>query len=385
MRTLPVLVVLAGLVAAASPTLAQPVDDGRPVKPAPGQPPAAAPVPSGARMVFESTNHDFGSIPDTAKVCHKFPFANKGTGTLVISNVHASCSCTAADPEKKEYAPGETGEIEVCFDPHGKNGPQNQTVTVSTNDDASPAIVLSISAAIRAAITIDPPIVDFGDVLRGTPASRTIKVVGRAKDFEATYASVARALLFRTEVLETKDVDVEGEKLRETTIEIKLTGSERLGGLQSVATIRTTDPENPLTSVQLQAAIVPDVRAIPPRVTFGVLEPGNPIDTKFRVNTRTNRSFKIVKVEQTGNIEPPLEITYEAVEGTDNKEYLVTVKGSAPAKRVAYQNMVKITTDLPDEPPIEVAVNGAIRAAPQLLEAPPTGPIGPDPGGSDKP
>ncbi|VAX40487.1 hypothetical protein MNBD_PLANCTO03-1825, partial [hydrothermal vent metagenome] len=47
-----------------------------------------------ADLVFVETSHDFGRISDEGSVEHIFAFTNNGTGTLHISNLKGSCSCT---------------------------------------------------------------------------------------------------------------------------------------------------------------------------------------------------------------------------------------------------------------------------------------------------
>ncbi|HYQ57148.1 MAG TPA: DUF1573 domain-containing protein, partial [Draconibacterium sp.] len=48
-----------------------------------------------AKVVFEESEHDFGSFLESAGVQKTtFKFKNEGDAPLVLSNVRASCGCT---------------------------------------------------------------------------------------------------------------------------------------------------------------------------------------------------------------------------------------------------------------------------------------------------
>ena len=53
------------------------------------------------KLVLQQTEFDFGDIKQGDVVSHTFVLSNSGGDLLKISNVQASCGCTAATPEKK--------------------------------------------------------------------------------------------------------------------------------------------------------------------------------------------------------------------------------------------------------------------------------------------
>ncbi|MDD3004166.1 DUF1573 domain-containing protein [Flavobacterium sp.] len=99
---------------------------------------SAATNPDGkfAKMEFSAPEHDFGTINGEDKVETVFIFTNTGETDLVISKAHGSCGCTVPDYPKQPIAPGQKGDIKVSFNPKGKNGMQNKTVTLTVNTEA---------------------------------------------------------------------------------------------------------------------------------------------------------------------------------------------------------------------------------------------------------
>ncbi len=92
--------------------------------------------------------HDFGEINPSVKAIYDFVVTNTGEDNLIIRKVKASCGCTAATPEKKVLAKGESTKIHVEFDPRGKSGRQSKTITVITNDPKNSNVLLRITGNI---------------------------------------------------------------------------------------------------------------------------------------------------------------------------------------------------------------------------------------------
>ncbi len=87
----------------------------------------------GAKMKFEKTEHDFGTINEGDIVETVFKFTNSGKSELIITSAKASCGCTVPQWPKEPIMPGETGEIKVKFDSKRKPNLQQKRITLITN------------------------------------------------------------------------------------------------------------------------------------------------------------------------------------------------------------------------------------------------------------
>jgi len=95
-------------------------------------------------LQFQDKIHDFGEVAEhNGSVTHEFSFLNKSARPVVILSVQPSCGCTTPGWFKEPIAPGKTGFIKASFDPRGRPGYFNKSLTVSTDLDAN-AIVLQI-------------------------------------------------------------------------------------------------------------------------------------------------------------------------------------------------------------------------------------------------
>ena len=102
-----------------------------------------------AKIEFETTVIDYGTIEKGADGIRVFKFKNTGNAPLVVSAVKSSCGCTVPKKPEAPILPGEDGEIQVKYDTKRVN-PIRKTITVTSNAD-TPTVALKIKGNV-----IDP-------------------------------------------------------------------------------------------------------------------------------------------------------------------------------------------------------------------------------------
>jgi hypothetical protein len=98
---------------------------------------------------FYNTTYDAGKVLEGEKVEIAFRFKNSGKDDLVIESVKASCGCTATAPKDKVIKAGQESEIVATFNSRGRQGVQNKSVTVRSNDPDNPNIVLRLKVEVE--------------------------------------------------------------------------------------------------------------------------------------------------------------------------------------------------------------------------------------------
>ena len=93
-----------------------------------------------AKIEFETTVIDYGTIEKGANGIRVFKFKNTGNAPLVVSAVKSSCGCTVPKKPEAPILPGEDGEIQVKYDTKRVN-PIRKTITVTSNADTPTADV----------------------------------------------------------------------------------------------------------------------------------------------------------------------------------------------------------------------------------------------------
>jgi hypothetical protein len=104
----------------------------------------SAPATAQGVLVFDRTTHEFGVVTDDAEVATTFRFENRGDRPLQIMAVRPSCGCTVPDFTDGIVAPGESGVIEVAFNPAGRSGSVRQDVVVIADTNAADLVTQSL-------------------------------------------------------------------------------------------------------------------------------------------------------------------------------------------------------------------------------------------------
>lgn len=86
-----------------------------------------------AKMEFEETDYDFGTVKKGTKVSHTYKFKNTGKVPLVISDARSTCGCTVPTYPKYPIEPGKGGTIKVVFDTTNFSDRQGKPVTITAN------------------------------------------------------------------------------------------------------------------------------------------------------------------------------------------------------------------------------------------------------------
>ncbi|MEM1330522.1 MAG: DUF1573 domain-containing protein [Planctomycetota bacterium] len=309
---------------------------------------------------FEQTRHDFGDVYDDKKVTHVFKFTNTGDGELVISNVKGSCGCTVPEMAKTNYAPGESGEITVAFNPARRSGVQNQRVTVNTNVPGRRVHQLSIRSVVKPLVYLDPAVLQFGAIEKGGDASMSFTVTGRKEGFQIEELDFTRTEAFDAELGEAETVFIEGTEMVRYPVTVSLNENAQVGRLNDVLEIRTNDERKQAVYLNVVSMVQGDLMLNPPRLSLGIVAPGERFTQQVRVVHRKREPFNIVsaRIREGGVNKVPPEVTIEPL---SEWSYRITINGIAPEGRRFLRGNLIIESDVPGETMTEVLYYGNIR------------------------
>ena len=103
---------------------------------------------NGAKIRFESMEHQYGTIAKGSNGDCQFTFWNDGNEPLILQNVKASCGCTTPKYTQKPVMPGEKGVIDVHYNTNNVGG-FSKTVTVTSNAVNNQRVVLRIKGTVK--------------------------------------------------------------------------------------------------------------------------------------------------------------------------------------------------------------------------------------------
>jgi len=112
---------------------------------------AKAQSPTAPDIVFEETNHDFGTVTEGELATHEFNFTNKGKEPLILTNVKASCGCTTPQWPREPILPGQKGVIKAIYNSKGRPGAFTKSITITSNAK-TPTKVVYIKGKVEKAV-----------------------------------------------------------------------------------------------------------------------------------------------------------------------------------------------------------------------------------------
>ena len=101
------------------------------------------------KLMITKKVHDFGKIEQGTTASTIFVLVTNGKSELNIRKTHASCGCTIASLNSDVIAPGEELELGVTFNSAGRRGNQQKSITIYSNDPATPVQRVTIKALVR--------------------------------------------------------------------------------------------------------------------------------------------------------------------------------------------------------------------------------------------
>ena len=111
---------------------------------------------NGFGLEWKTKTVSIEAAPDQDSAEGVFNFTNNGDRAVTIESVKSSCGCTVPELEKREYLPGESGEIRAIFTFGNRTGEQRKTITVVTDEIDAQKTNLLLEVSIPKLIQVKP-------------------------------------------------------------------------------------------------------------------------------------------------------------------------------------------------------------------------------------
>jgi hypothetical protein len=347
-----------------------PAGDKLPPRPGQLSPPPAQPIGPCGRFTPDEKSFNFGKILSSNSVEHVFKFKNTGDANLIITSASGSCHCTVPQLSKMDYAPGETGEIKVIFDPKGKAaGAVQQRITVVSNDPASPTTSLLIEADVQPIVTIEPKIIAFNQLAKGESRTVDMSITGRMDGFAVTGIKFdGQGDDIKAEIGKAEPIDMNGEKFFKVPVKIIYPPAKKIERFNRNMIITTNDAREKEARIPVLGEVVGDVETKPQRVTMGLVARTAEFSNTATIASRGGKPFRILGIKQVappaGREDPQLAIDFKPLKGGDGSvsdSYTLAISGKAP--NAQYRGVIDfdVLTDVPGEEAVRMGVYVVVR------------------------
>lgn len=337
-------------------------------------------------ITFDKTTHDFGKINEAdGRVTTVFTFKNEGIAPLVLSNVRASCGCTTPKWTREPIEPGQTGEITVTYNPSGRPGRFQKTVTVTSNA-TEPSTRLYIKGEVipKPVKPVDEYPVKMGELsLKRKSANFGTLTQGSSKQIEIEYANqtsqpVTVAILMSENDSYIKNnvtlQTVEPNQTGKLQFSLQTTECPLLGPVSTTAYVMVNGKRDISSTyeISLSANIKEDfsqltveqrqqapIAEIEKEINLGTIAKGKKTASKITIaNVGINPLYVrrvIVNDEKIKYVAP------KAVKGGKKADLKLEVEVAANANPAQYSRVLTLITNDPNKPVTNVKINWVVE------------------------
>ena len=289
-----------------------------------------------ATPMFETTEHDFGTVARGAKAEFEFVLSNIYVENVHIASVHTSCGCTSVSIKNPLLKTYEKGAIVARLNSHSFYGRKGATITVTIDQPFFAEVQLHVNSYIRSDVVFHPGSVQFASVKQGAPADSRVAInyAGRP-DWQILEVRSANPHL-SGEVVETNRAGGQvGYELL-----VHLDRHAPAGYLQDHLVLVTNDRNSTQVPVPVEAKIETGVTVSPSSLFMGVVQPGQQVTKPLVI--RADKPFRILSVTCDDT-----NFTFDVSAETEPKAiHLIPVTFAAGTDAGKISKMIRIETDL---------------------------------------
>lgn len=336
---------------------------------------------AGPEITWLTLSHNFGAFDeDHGPVAYDFSFVNTGDAPLTVLAARASCGCTRPLYPSESVAPGDTAVITVAYNPEGRPGRFNKSVSIETDAVNQPKTKLQIQGVVIGAVSsvagqypfdmgalkFNKGAVMFGQVER--PRLKTVFTNAYNRSSDSIRPRVVTKPRYVDITFEPKTVGP-GEQL--TLISYFRSADSDLWGLVEDSVIITTGREQfalPFTAIVKEdfSSLSPaDIDKAPVaslsdnNIDFGRLEPG---EVASRTLTLTNSGQSTLEVRRLYTADRGVSVSIDHKSIKKGKSATITITadpGQLPDKILNAR--ISLITNAPLSPTQTIRALGEIK------------------------
>jgi hypothetical protein len=286
--------------------------------------------------MFETTNHEFGSVARSAKAEYEFRLTNIYLEDLHIASVRSSCGCTQPRIKKADLKTYETGAIIATINTAAFQGTKGATVTVTFDKPYYAEVQLQVSVFIRSDVAVEPGSVALGELAQGEAADRNVTVTHVGGDDWKVLSVRSDNSHIRGEAVETS----RGGGHVSYKLNVHVDKDMPVGYVNDQLTLVTNDQGTAQVPVAVEGRVLSGVTVSPASLFMGVVKPGDKVQKQLVV--RGKKPFRILSIKCDG-------ATFEFDSSADQEAkttHLIPVTFVAGDKVGKVSGKIQIETDL---------------------------------------
>ncbi len=321
----------------------------------------AVPVPD---IAANSSSLEFENVGVGSSQTETVQLSNEGTADLTISTIalagdDADQFSILSGGSSGILTPGATRDVEIQFAPVSEGDITAELQIQSNDPDEGTLSIFLNGTGVVPDIAVSPPSNHFGDVIPGSTVSQTFTITNEGQadlsvtDIQITGTDVSVFALQSA----FSPVTLQFQGTHQFTIDYT---PQNAGDQSATVQIISDDPdENPFSIPLSGSCVAPDIQVIPESSNFGFVSVGTQKDVSFRIVNTGDSDLHVTDLALTGQDAGEFSVVQGVVPQalTPSSEMRVDVRFS-PTSTGAKQATLQITSDDPDENPVNILLTG---------------------------
>ncbi len=276
-------------------------------------------------LTIEPALVDFGELDQGEKTTIEWTLRNTGDRPVRILNIRTGCGCTTTrDGNPTVVAPGAEETLRVEFNSAGREGLQQRTVALQTDDPIRPVYQAAFRGHIHSPLFFEPTAILFNDIEQGAEHTKRFSLFTTLEgglDITGWELTDER---FGVEKVEEKPFEQNGHEGKEIVFEV--TAPETLPQADFLARLRLQSNRDDiyLPQMLIRGRVVGDVEFSPNRA-FAIVRGDDVTSKTIQLVSKSNTPFEIESVELDREVAIELAISDES--SPTKKELLFTITG----------------------------------------------------------
>lgn len=296
---------------------------------------------------FKDLLYDFGEVGPSAKQKGQFEFTNIGEGLLKITKVKRCCGVVAT-VDKMEYAPGESGVINVEWDSGPLESTMRKNIVAYSNDPNNPAVNLTITAKVVVKVAWEPKRLKLflDEENAGCPEITINSIDGRPfsiTEFKSTGDCI------------TADFDPSKEATK-FVLEPKIDAEKLKENLRGRIYISMNHPQG--KNATIVYSVVPKYTVNPPLLIIFDAVPNKPIVRKISVLNNYDKDFEIESLTSKNNIVAIEVLDQKKISNENQLGYQLEVAITPPADEGKAKFTDQLSLNIKDGEELPIRCNG---------------------------
>lgn len=246
------------------------------------------------KKMFETLDHDFGTVARGSDTVYKFEVTNKFVEDIHISGVRSSCGCTTPSVENDLIKTYEKAYIVAKFNTRTFTGYHSATLTVTIDKPYPAQVQVRVHGYIRGDVVFEPGGINFGTVDQGATQEKKVSVryAGHSGwEIKDVVAANESSDYYEVELQESYR---QGGSARYDLM-VRLKDTAPAGYLKDQLTLVTNDGNNPRIPIDIEGRVMPEISVMPVDWVLGDITAGEQATKKLIVRGKT--PFSITKID----------------------------------------------------------------------------------------